>query len=72
MTGTPGHALGARALGTATGLPIRFCAMERRLADAFGGPHGTAENVPILAMERHIVAPIGHRPAWSRRRSGGV
>jgi hypothetical protein len=49
-----------------------FCAVERRLADAFGGPHGTAESVPILAMERHIVAPFGHRPAWSRRRSGGV
>ena len=58
----------ARELETATGLPIRFCAMQRRLAEAFGGPHAVAEQLPILAMERHIVAPFAARPPGARRR----
>lgn len=62
----------ARDLEAATGLPIRFCAMERHLAEAFGGPRGAAERVPILAMERHIVAPFGRRPPGSHGRSGVV
>ncbi len=62
----------ARELETATGLPIRFCAMQRRLADAFGGPQATVEEFPILAMERHIVAPFAARPPGARRRSGVV
>jgi len=62
----------ARELATATGLPIRFCAMQRRLAEAFGGPQAAAEQLPILAMERHIVAPFAARPPGARRRSSVV
>ena len=62
----------ARALERATGLPVRFCAMQRRLAEAFGGPRATAEELPILAMERHIVAPFAVRPPGARRRSSVV
>lgn len=62
----------ARAVETTTGLPVRFCAMERRVAEAFGGPQATVERLPILAMERYIVAPFAARPAGARRRSGVV
>ncbi len=62
----------ARELERATGLPIRFCAMQRRLAEAFGGPQAVVEEVPILAMERYIVAPFAARPPGARRRSGVV
>lgn len=62
----------ARELETATGLPIRFCAMQRRLAEAFGGPQATVEGLPILAMERYIVAPFAARPPGTRRRSSVV
>lgn len=62
----------ARELGEAIGLPIRFCAMQGHLAEAFGGPQGTAEQLPILAMERHIVAPFAPRPQGARRRSSVV
>jgi hypothetical protein len=50
-----------RDLEAATGIPVRFCAMQRGLAEAFGGPDGTADRLPILAMERHIVAPFAPR-----------
>jgi hypothetical protein len=62
----------ARELETVTGLPIRFCAMQRRLAEAFGGPQAMAEQLPILAMERHIVAPFAARPLGARPRSSVV
>jgi hypothetical protein len=62
----------ARELEAATGIPLRLSAMQRRLAEAFGGPGGTADQVPILAMERHIVAPFAPRPWGSRRRSSVV
>jgi len=62
----------ARELETATGLPIRFCAMQRRLAEAFGGPHAVAEQLPILAMERHVVAPFAAQPLGARPRSSVV
>ena len=62
----------ARELETATGLPLRFCAMQRRLAEAFGGPQVMAEQLPILAMERHIVAPFASRPLGARRRSSVI
>ena len=58
----------ARELEAATGIPLRFCAMQRRLTEAFGGPQGTAEALPILAIERHIVAPFMPRPFGARRR----
>jgi hypothetical protein len=65
----------ARELETVTGIPLRFCAMPRRLAEAFDGPAGTADHLPILAMERHIVAPFAESPwgasARRRRKSGG-
>jgi hypothetical protein len=62
----------ARELETATGLPIRFCAMLRRLAEAFGGPQAVVEQLPILAMERHVVAPFAARPLGARRRASAV
>jgi hypothetical protein len=58
----------ARELATATGIPLRFCAMQRQLTEAFGGPQGTAETLPILAIERHIVAPFMPSPLGARRR----
>ena len=62
----------ARALEAATGIPARFCAMLADLARAFGGPEGNAKNLPILAMERHIVAPFAPKPCGTRRRSAVV
>ena len=62
----------ARDLEAATGIPLRFCAMQRHLAEAFGGPRETVEHVPILAMERHIVAPFAPNPPGARRRSSVV
>jgi hypothetical protein len=59
----------ARDLEAATGIPVRFCAMQRGLAEAFGGPDGTADRLPILAMERHIVAPFAPRLRGARRSS---
>jgi hypothetical protein len=43
--------------------------MQRGLAAAFGGPDGTVDCLPILAMERYIVAPFAPRPRGARRRS---
>ena len=62
----------ARALQAATGIPVRFCAMLPDLARALGGTEGRAEGLPILAMERHIVAPFALRPRGARRRSAVV
>jgi hypothetical protein len=59
----------ARDLEAATGIPVRFCAMQRGLAEAFGGPDGTADRLPILVMERHIVAPFAPRLRGARRSS---
>ena len=59
----------ARDLEAATGIPVRFCAMQRGLAEAFGGPDGAADHLPILAMERHIVAPFAPTPRGVRRSS---
>ena len=58
----------AREMEAATGIPLRFCAMQRQLTDAFGGPQGTAEALPILAIERYIVAPFRQSPLGARRR----
>jgi len=59
----------ARDLEAATGIPLRFCAMQRPLAEALGGPDGTADRLPVLAMERYIVAPFAVRPRGPRLRS---
>ncbi len=59
----------ARALGAASGIPVRFCTMLGELTAAFGGPHGAVDRARILAMERHIVPPFGKRPLGAARRS---
>ena len=62
----------ARALEAATGISLRFCAMLEPLARTFGGPEGHADHLPILAMERHIVAPFAPKPRGAMRRSAVV
>lgn len=62
----------ARDLGDRCGLPVRFCAIMAPLAGAMGGPEGTVDNLPILSLERHIVAPFIERPAGAKRRSSVV
>jgi len=59
----------AQELEATTGIPLRFCAVLADLAWALGGPRGRATHLPILAMERHIVAPFMPRPQGGRRRS---
>jgi hypothetical protein len=46
--------------------------MRRDLADAFGGPQGAADHVPILAMERYIVASFARSALGGGRRSSIV
>jgi hypothetical protein len=62
----------ARDLQAATGIPLCFCAMLADLARALGGTEGRVEGLPILVMERHIVAPFARRPRGARRRSAVV
>ena len=73
---TPETVLGgiraARELEAATGISVRFCAMQHHLTRAFGGPEGHAEGLPILAMERHIVAPFASKPRGAHRRSAVI
>jgi len=57
----------ARELEAATGIPLRFCAVLAALARTLDGRDGGVENLPILAMERHIVAPFVLRPRGARR-----
>jgi hypothetical protein len=59
----------ARGLEAATGVPLRFCALHSPLARHFGGPEGHVDGLPLLVMERHIVAPFATKPPGSRRRS---
>jgi CobQ/CobB/MinD/ParA family nucleotide binding protein len=62
----------ARELESATGIPLCFCAMQKELAQTFGKPGRSVDNLPILAMERHILAPFAPMPAGARRRSAVV
>lgn len=62
----------ARALEEATGIPLRFAAVAAGLTREFGGPDGSADGLPLLAMERHIVAPFLPRPPGSLRRPAVV
>jgi len=62
----------ARALEAASGIPLRFCVMLEELAGTFGGPEGHADSLPILAIERHIVAPFAPMPRGAMRRSAVV
>jgi hypothetical protein len=59
----------ARELGADTGLPVRFCAMQHGVAERFGGPEASVDQLPILAIERHIVAPFAALPPGTRRRA---
>ncbi len=56
----------AASVGRATGLPVRFCAVRADLADAV---RSQAPDVPLLAVERHIMPPLELRRPGSRRRS---
>jgi hypothetical protein len=58
----------ARALEAASGIPVRCCAMEAALAQAFGGPDADVDGLKILTLERFIVAPFAKQPPGSRRR----
>jgi hypothetical protein len=57
----------ARNLETATGIPLRCCAMQAGIAQAFGGPDGAVEGLKMLVLERYIVAPFAAKPRGSRR-----
>ena len=59
----------ARELETATGIPLRFCAVPQELARLFDAQARTADDPPMLVMERHIVAPFAPWPSGPRRRS---
>lgn len=62
----------ARALGAATGIPVRFCAVLAALAPALASPGGLADPVDILALERHILPPFLPRPGGTARRPAVV
>ncbi len=62
----------ARALEAATGISLRFCVMQKELALTFGGIEGSADHLPILAIERYIVAPFALEPRAATRRSAVV
>jgi len=62
----------ARTLAAGTSVPLRFCAMLGELARTFGGPEERVDHLPILAMERHIVAPFLKKPCGAARRSAVV
>jgi len=57
----------ARELEAATDIPLRFCAVLAALARTLGGSDGGVEDLPILPLERHIVAPFVPRPGGARR-----
>lgn len=59
----------ARDLEAATGIPLRFCAVPRRLAEVSGTGDGSPDPLPVLAVERYIVAPFAPRPPGARSRS---
>lgn len=60
--------LAARELEAATGVPLRFCAAPKDLARQYDARARTADDPPMLPMERHIVAPFTPRPRGPRRR----
>jgi hypothetical protein len=59
----------AREVEAATGIPLRFCAMLKEVARMVSGAEPIVDNVPILVMERHVVAPFAPIPWGARRRS---
>ncbi len=56
----------AAAVGRIVDLPVRFCAVRTKLADLV---RAEAPDMPLLAVERHIMPPLDARPAGRRRRS---
>ncbi len=62
----------ARELEAAAGIPLRFCAMLKEVARMVSRTERTADDLPILEMERHIVAPFAPTPHGMRRRSAVV
>jgi hypothetical protein len=56
----------AASVGRATHLPVSFCAVHAPLVDAV---RARAPDLPLLAVERHIMPPLDVRRAGSRRRS---
>jgi hypothetical protein len=59
----------AREVEAATGIPLRFCAMVKEVARMVKGAEPVVDNVPILVMDRYIVAPYAPIPWGARRRS---
>ncbi len=62
----------ARGLEAATGIPVRFCAVQHQLLEVLGGSDEMPDQVPVLAMERYIVAPFAPRPHGVHSRSRAV
>ncbi len=56
----------AASVGRATGLPVRFCAVRAALVDAV---RAQVPDLPLLAVERHIMPPLDGRRPGARRRS---
>ena len=57
----------ALALAAATGIPLRFCAILKRLAGTAAGV-----DVPVLPIERYLLPPEAPRLQGRRRRFAGV
>ncbi len=62
----------ARELAAATGIPLRFCAMLAGLVRGVSGSGGEADGLPILPLERYIVAPFMPPPPGVPRRPSVV
>ncbi len=62
----------ARELEAATGIPLRFCALLRELAGSVRMAEGPGADLPLLELERHILAPFAPRPPGARRRAAVV
>ncbi|MGE5358107.1 MAG: hypothetical protein ACM3NQ_03755 [Bacteroidales bacterium] len=56
----------AGAVGRETGLPVRFGVVSARLIEAVATRY---PELPLLPVERHIIAPLDLRKAGSKRRS---
>jgi hypothetical protein len=62
----------ARALAAATGIPLRFGAVLKALAGQVQGGEPAGAGLPLLVMERHILAPFAPRPPGAHRRPAVV
>ena len=57
----------ARALAGSTGIPVRFCALLKRMEGTL-----TEMDVPVLAIERYLLPPEAPSMSARRRRFAGV